>query len=314
MKSGLNQYFEEVLVSPTSTQTPQSPQIKAKEKLKVTRSNSNKITLSQYFERELLEETSAEQRMQNMILNDQTESMQESYVEGITNEEEEEIDIYTSYASYMSSSDPGSDNLLVTFDYGFQDSLEADLSLNSQQLELLENDEDDDLNKNLFKIPEESSEDLLKVKYAEMYSKSPNIFKVHQVEHLKSNNTSNNNTRASSCVSIVKSLKEYNIDTSGDYGSWAQSESEPENEDNNEKTYRKYRYEDLIKNEVLIYDDDDDGGEVDGIINGNNDRGEVLINFNFDEDLPPRWFSNNLNNNNNLNNEQLYYRSVDYLN
>ncbi|XP_065371170.1 serine-rich adhesin for platelets isoform X2 [Calliphora vicina] len=293
MKSGLNQYFEEVL--PTITVTLP----KTNNKLKVAKTNSNKITLSQYFERELLEETTAAERMQEM--SELQDSIDGTYVEE-TNNDDEEIDIYTSYASYMSSSDPGSDNLLVTFDYGYQDSLEADLSLNSQKLEILDSNEQ--LNKNLFKIPEEeSSEDLLKPKHAEMYSKSPNIFKVHQVKHAESNSSNLNiTTRASSYISMAPSMVEYNADTSGDYGSWAQCESEQEEGNIDEKTYGNYRYEDLIKNEVLIHDDDVDN---DNIINDGMEGREVLINFDFDEDVPPRWFNNN---------EQLYYRSVDYLN
>lgn len=290
MKSGLNQYFEQVLLSPPAKFSQPAVQHKAK----VTRRNSNKITLSQYFEKELLEETSADERMQQMT-EDNTDSISRENSNG--EEEEEEVDIYTSYASYMSSSDPGSDNLLVTFDYGFQDSEEADLSINSQQHESL--DPEDDLNKNLFKIPEESSEDLLAAKHIEMYSKSPNIFKVHQIQHANSNT----NTRTSSCISVATSLVEYNIDTSGDYGSWAQSESEQENGDDESQTYR---YEDLIKKEDLI-NDDDDGNDT---TNGNDGR-EVLIKFDFNEDVPPRWFNttNNINNN-----EHLYYRSLDYLN
>lgn len=98
MKSGLNQYFEQVLPNPTIKVTLP----KTNDKLKVARTNSNKITLSQYFEREILEETTAAERMQEM--GELLDSIDGTYVEE-TNNDDEEIDIYTSYASYMSSSD-----------------------------------------------------------------------------------------------------------------------------------------------------------------------------------------------------------------
>lgn len=286
MKSGLNQYFEEVLLSPTTKRA----NLGMANKIKVERKNSKKITLSQYFEREIFEETSAVERQQDS----------ESENSFSLSEHDEETDIYTSYASYMSSSDPGSDNLLVTFDYGFRDSLDADLSFDSQQLEQIHAADNELLQKNLFKIKEEiSTEDLLMTEDIEIPPKSPNIFKVYQMQHI--DNASNCNTRASSCTSVQQaSLIDQNIDTSGDYGSWAQTESDLEEGNNGEKTCRNYRYEDLIKNEILVHDDDD-GSEI---VHDEDGR-EVLIKFNFNEDVVPRWFNNN---------EQLYYRSVDYLN
>ncbi|TMW47285.1 hypothetical protein DOY81_007635 [Sarcophaga bullata] len=317
MKSGLNQYFEEVL--PSSEMNGAATD--NKQHLNVSRTNSfnRKVTLSQYFEKELLEETSAEERLQK--LNENIDSMYETNNDD-NNDEDEEIDIYTSYASYMSSSDPGSDNLLVTFDYGVQDSLEADFSLNSQELDPLDYCEGDkNLGKSLFKIPEEESTDhlLQAIKGHEMISKSPNIFKVHQVLHsdMKKIQSSSQQILDSTCTSLASSLVEYNIDTSGDYGSWEQ-EPESEGDDDTEKSKNNYRYEDLIKNEMLLIDDniDDNGDDAHNGVN----TSEVLINFNFDEDLPPpHWFNHTLNKNfNNVtcnhDNQPLYYKSVDYLN
>lgn len=318
MKSALNQYYEEVLPSSAT----KGAATDNKQHLNVMRTNSfnRKVTLSQYFEKELLEETSAEERMQ--MLNENADSMYEANNDD-NNNEDEEIDIYTSYASYMSSSDPGSDNLLVTFDYGFQDSLEADFSLNSLKLDPLDHCESDkSLGKSLFKIPEEESTDhlLLEIKGQDMISKSPNIFKVHQVLHsdMKKIQSSSKQILGSTCTSLASSLVAYNIDTSGDYGSWEQEPESEGDDDDNEKSKDNYRYEDLIKNEALIFDDNHD------INNDDNHNGvntsEVLINFNFDEDLPPpRWFNQTLNNNFNTitcnhDNQPLYYRSVDYLN
>ncbi|GBP13513.1 hypothetical protein EVAR_71961_1 [Eumeta japonica] len=197
-----------------------------------TRRDSGRDRVKQIFVgrfiTQILEEKSAVEREQVGSDSENSDSLNEQILD------DAEVDIYTSYASYMSSSDPGSDNLLVTFDYGFEDSFDADLSFDDQQVEQIAA-KDNELKNNLFKITEEKSlEDLLMITGNELLAKSQNIFKVHQMQHME--NESNSNTRASSCISLQQSsLIDRNIDTSGDYGSWAQSDSDVEEKNNGEK-------------------------------------------------------------------------------
>lgn len=318
MKSGLNQYFEEVLLNESAMEQQQQTDIKV-----LHSTANNKVTLSQYFEKELLEETSASERNRTEIYQEEDEEMDH-------NPGEDEIDFYTSYASYMSSSDPGSDNILVTIDYG---SMEDGLSVDSLEI-LKEHNEDDAIKNNnmlllqvpprythMTKIREEQSKDTLNKSSSSLLRQSQNPFQVHRMQHSSSN--------VSSVVSLVTSLTEYNVDTSGDYGSWQhQTESENE-EDGGDGARREYRYEDLIKNEIFddLNDDGNGAGDyyddkdmqrnvaINDCVNqhigaGSNvdvdDDDDVLVDyFNYDEALSARWSSEN---------DKLYYRSVDFLN
>ncbi|XP_061399672.1 serine-rich adhesin for platelets [Musca vetustissima] len=304
LKSALNQYFEEDLVKDTTeTQTPVP-------KKPVQRSMSNKVTLSQYFEKELLEETSASERNRNNSL---LMYEDEDVVPPMSLENEEEIDIYTSYASYMSSSDPGSDNILVTIDYGSMD-MDEDLSVDS--LGIVEEEEPEEnlkkmdylqvpsRNVRMSKIKEERSKESLLKSSESLLRRVLNPFQVHHVQH------TDTGTATNSAISSMNSLREYNVDTSGDYGSWQQ---QPESDYGDTGTPREYRYEDLIKNESINEDnnyyDGDGGDDIGGVIINRVEEDDVddddLVNFSYDVALSARWSSDN---------DNRYYRSVDYLN
>uniref|UniRef100_A0A1I8ML30 Uncharacterized protein n=1 Tax=Musca domestica TaxID=7370 RepID=A0A1I8ML30_MUSDO len=312
LKSALNQYFEEDLVNDATniSVTAATEPVTSVPKKTVQRSMSNKVTLSQYFERELLEETSASERNRNdSILMYQGDDDDVP----VSLENEEEIDIYTSYASYMSSSDPGSDNILVTIDYGSMD-MEDELSIDS--LGIVEEEPEESLKKmdylqvpsqnvHMSKIKKERSKESLLKSSESLLRRVLNPFQVHHVQHT--------DTATNSAISSMNSLREYNVDTSGDYGSWQQ---QPESEYSGTGTPREYRYEDLIKDERINdgnnYCDDDDGdnvGDIGGDIIINRVEGDDdvddLVDFSYDVALSARWSSDSVNR---------YYRSVDYLN
>lgn len=308
----MNQYFEEDLVNDATniSVTAATEPVTSVPKKTVQRSMSNKVTLSQYFERELLEETSASERNRNdSILMYQGDDDDVP----VSLENEEEIDIYTSYASYMSSSDPGSDNILVTIDYGSMD-MEDELSIDS--LGIVEEEPEESLKKmdylqvpsqnvHMSKIKKERSKESLLKSSESLLRRVLNPFQVHHVQHT--------DTATNSAISSMNSLREYNVDTSGDYGSWQQ---QPESEYSGTGTPREYRYEDLIKDERINdgnnYCDDDDGdnvGDIGGDIIINRVEGDDdvddLVDFSYDVALSARWSSDSVNR---------YYRSVDYLN
>lgn len=302
IKSGLNQYFEEDLPA-TASIAPRITTVVSQMPMKHT------VTLSQYFERELLEETSASERNHR---NDEVLIYDDSELqEHADDEDEEEIDIYTSYASYMSSSDPGSDNILVTIDYG---SMDDDLSIDS--LGIVEEEPEDDeeehkqkmdylqvptMHTRTSKIKEEQSKESLHKSSDSLLRRVLNPFQVHRMQH--------SDTQSNSAKSSMYSLREYNVDTSGDYGSWQQ---QSESECGDRGTPREYRYEDLIKDEIINDDDVDyyeygEDNRADDFADERRveDDDDELVDFNYDVALSARWSSDN---------DKLYYRSVDYLN
>ncbi|XP_059218531.1 bromodomain-containing protein DDB_G0270170 isoform X2 [Stomoxys calcitrans] len=297
IKSGLIHYFEEDLIDAG----PSAPESMESQEIVVLRKPH--VTLSQYFERELLKETSSTERI--MAQNDSVLIYDDSQV---VENNDEEIDFYTSYASYMSSSDPGSDNILVTIDYGSMET--EDLSLDS--LDIVQEEEDEDHKAmeqnikpmdylrvpswNLNKMRTPHSKDSLKKSSDSLLRQVLNPFQVHHMQHSQ--------TITGSSISLVQSLESHNVDTSGDYGSWQQ---QSESEFGDTGTPREYRYEDLIKEEEMRYDGEYNDDDYDAGNDDNGENGDVgyFDNFNYDVALSARWSSDN---------DKLYYRSVDYLN
>ncbi|XP_075147712.1 javelin-like isoform X2 [Haematobia irritans] len=311
IKSGLNQYFEEELLNTTSTRNQQKPWNNTSEDLaEIPLAYKPNVTLSQYFERELLKETASTERIRtqtdSLLIYDDPELVE-------NDDDNEEIDIYTSYASYMSSSDPGSDNILVTIDYGSMQ--DYDEELDSLDIVAEEDEEmDQDMEENntpmdYLQVPprhfhfnqpnkQYQSKESLKKSSDSLLRRVLNPFQVHHMQHSQ--------TRSNSSISLMNSLREYNVDTSGDYGSW-QHQSETDLNDNGNRS--EYRYEDLIKEEMLRQNDDNDDYDAyvrDNAVDvGHRNDSDELIDFNYDEALSARWSSDN---------DKLYYRSVDYLN
>uniref|UniRef100_A0A1A9WU60 Uncharacterized protein n=1 Tax=Glossina brevipalpis TaxID=37001 RepID=A0A1A9WU60_9MUSC len=261
-KSGLNKYFEKDLLNLTTTTTTETkdnhqPELK-----------SNKITLSQYFEKELVDNCGhclrgvTDERY--IKKNNEKESLL-IYEDDIECDKgSDELDFYTSYASYMNSSeDPGSDTVLVTFDYGFSDSLEDNdikmnftpfaTTTNNHRMTTCEKEPHTDLIKDdrlMYRIKEEN---FIINDEKRKYYENDLLFKVNHMHH----NNNNNNNYEEVNNSILSSLEEYNVDTSGDYGSWQQS---TEDDDSNSNcSFNKYNYEDLIKREICETYEKEDG-------------------------------------------------------
>ncbi|KAL9899119.1 javelin-like isoform 3-T3 [Glossina fuscipes fuscipes] len=241
-KSGLNKYFEKDILNLTTVENKDYQ----------SEFKSNKITLSQYFEKELVDNSGSlnvtDERYIKKYNPDESLSLNEDIE---CDKGSDELDFYTSYASYMNSSDPGSDTVLVTFDYGFSDSLDDDnhIKMNCtpfrNNCSTLEKEEKSTEmikdHRRMYRIREENF--IINDEKSTYYEND--LFKVN---HMRYNYEEVNN-------SILSSLEEYNVDTSGDYGSWQQSEDDS----TSNRSFYKYNYEDLIRREIC--EKTEDGNE-----------------------------------------------------